>query len=216
MLLSSCCPVLPLLPLPWLACRFMRSQSLYYPSPTLPLQAWKQLWWAPALAAQINTLAPCSAGQKTTKVGPSTGGPNQHIGPLPLQARNQPWWAPSLEAPNQHTGPLPLQAWNNLTGPFPLQAEINMGWPCSAGQNHYWWPQSAGPNNLPLSQPGHGITTIYPNNTSMPPIPPPKLFSPKTFMLFQRNLSLVESLFCFKINSRCHSAPWDTWHITFV
>ena len=71
-------------------------------------------------------------------VGPSTGGPNLHTGPLPLQAENnnggpQHWkptsahWPPSsaglkstMVGPstgspqNHHTGPLPLQAWNLL------------------------------------------------------------------------------------------------------
>ena len=140
----------------------------------LPLQACNQLRWAPSLGPQIYTLAPylcrpyinhggpqhwwpqstrwppSSAGQKTTKGGPSTGGPNQPTGPLPLQAgqhyggphhwRPKPThWPPSSAGlkstmvgpitgcpPNQHNGPLPLQAGNPLWWAPLLEApEIN-------------------------------------------------------------------------------------------
>ena len=164
----------------------------------LPLQAWNLLWWAPALEAQIYTLAPFLCRPKTTMVGPSTGGPqintlapflcrpeihyggphywrppNQHTGPPSSAGLKSSYWPLSSAGRNQ-PGLAPLcRPKSNTIGPT-LQAEKQLLLaPLCRPKSTTGGPTLQAENNLLLSQQGHGNTTIYPNRTSMPAILPP-------------------------------------------
>ena len=141
----------------------------------LPLQAWNLLWWAPALEAQIYTLAPFLCRPKTTMVGPSTGSPHLHTGPLPLQAENnyggpqhwrptsthwppssagrkQLWWAPALEAPQINTlTPFLCRPEIILLAPFLCRPKSTWAGPTLQAKIKYHWPHSAGWNKLLLA-----------------------------------------------------------------
>ena len=139
----------------------------------LPIQAIKQLWWVPALEAQIDTLAPVLCRPGTTKMGPSTGGPNQHIDLLPLQAWNQPRWAPSLEAPNQHTGPFLCKPEIILLAPFLCRPKSTWVGPTMQAKINYHWLHSAGQNQLLLSPPWPWQYTKFAKRHQCQPYYPP-------------------------------------------
>ena len=122
----------------------------------LPLQAGNLLWWAPVLEAHIYTLASFLCRPKTSMVGPSTGGPDLHTGPLPLQAENnyggpQYWKPTSAHCPpssagrkSTMVGPITGGSQMNTLVPFLCRPEIHYGRP------HRWRPpnQHTGPLSL--------------------------------------------------------------------
>ena len=184
-------------PLPLQARKQLRGPQHWRPKPIHwpPSSAGRTtLWWAPSLEAQTNTLAPFLCRPKTTMVGPSTGSPHLHTGPLPLQAENNYGGPQHWKPTSAHWPPSSAGRKSTMVGPITGGPKSTHWPPSSAGRKSSYWPLSSagrnqhglaplcrpksttgGPtlqaeNNLLLSLHGHGNTTIYPNRTSMPTI----------------------------------------------